>query len=71
MRTLISKIIKNKTPKIKKRKRYCLDQKFNKELARYRRRQKTGIILFLVTVLIGIITVLVLAIGSIFGIAAV
>lgn len=67
MRTLLSKLIQNRT--VKRRKRICIDQKFNKELSRHMMNQKIGIIAFLVLCLIGVIAILILGVGSIFGIA--
>lgn len=71
MRTLLSQLLKNKTPNIRKRKRYCIDKKFNDEVKRYRRRQKTGIIIFIIFIIIATIAIATLAFGSIFGVATV
>ena len=68
MRTLLSKLIQNRT--IKHKKRICIDQEFNKKLSRHMMNQKIGIIAFLVLCLIGVIAVLAVGIGSIFGVTA-
>lgn len=71
MRTLLSRLIKNKTPNVKKRKRYCIDKKFNDEVKRYRRREKTGIIIFIILMVSVVVAIVTMAFGSIFGVAAV
>lgn len=68
MKTLLSQLIKNKT--IKHRKRICLDQEFNKAVARQRLHQRIGIIAFMAICFFGIIAILIVAFGSIFGIAS-
>lgn len=50
----------------KNKKRYSIDEKFNRQVRRARLRTKTGIIIFLSTSLIAAVTLLVFVISSIF-----
>lgn len=52
----------------KKNKKYCIDEKFNRQVRRARLRTKTGIILFLSTTLIAAICLLVFIISGIYRI---
>lgn len=52
----------------KNKKRYCIDEKINRQVRRARLRTKTGIILFLSTTLIAAVCLLVLIISGIFRI---
>lgn len=52
----------------KKRNRYCIDEKINRQIRRDRMRTKTGILIFLSVVMTGVVLLLTLVIGSIFGI---
>ena len=50
----------------KNKKRYCIDEKINRQVRRARLRTKTGIILFLSSTLIAAVCLLVFIISSIF-----
>lgn len=50
----------------KNKKRYCIDEKLNRQVRRARLRTKTGIILFLSTTFIAVVCLLVIIISSIF-----
>lgn len=50
----------------KNKKRYCIDEKLNRQVRRDRMRMKTGIIIFMSTSLIAAVTLLVFVISSIF-----
>ncbi len=52
----------------KNKKRYCIDEKINRQIRRDRMRTKTGILIFLSVVMTGVVLLLILVIGSIFGI---
>lgn len=52
----------------KKNKKYCIDEKLNRQIRRARLRTKTGIIIFLSTTLIAAVCLLVFIINSIFRI---
>lgn len=52
----------------KNKKRYCIDEKINRQIRRDRMRTKTGIILFLSTTLIAAVCLLVFIISGIFHI---
>ena len=52
----------------KKRNRYCIDEKINRQVRRARMRTKTGILIFLSVVMTGVVLLLTLVVGSIFGI---
>lgn len=52
----------------KKGKRYCIDEKINRRIRRDRMRTKTGILIFLSVFMTGVVLILALVIGSIFGI---
>lgn len=52
----------------KKNKKYCIDEKLNRQVRRARLRTKTGIIIFLSTTLIAAVTLLVFIISGIFRI---
>ncbi len=52
----------------KKNKKYCIDEKLNRQVRRARLRTKTGIIIFLSTFLIAAFITLTLVISSIFRI---
>jgi len=52
----------------KNKKRYCIDEKINRQVRRARIRTKTGIILFLSTTLIAAVCLLVFIISGIFHI---
>lgn len=52
----------------KNKKRYCIDEKINRQVRRARLRTKTGIIIFLSTTLIAAVCLLVLIISGIFRI---
>ena len=52
----------------KKRNRYCIDEKINRQIHRDRIRTKTGILIFLSVVMTGVVLLLTLVVGSIFGI---
>lgn len=52
----------------KKNKKYCIDEKINRQIRRGRMRTKTGILIFLSVVMTGVVLLLTLVIGSIFGI---
>lgn len=52
----------------KNKKRYCIDEKINRQVRRARLRTKTGIILFLSSTLIAAVCLLVLIISGIFRI---
>lgn len=52
----------------KNKKRYCIDEKINRQIRRDRMRTKTGILIFLSVVMTGVIFLLTLVVGSIFGI---
>ena len=66
MKTLLSQLIKNRS--VKQEKRICIDKKFNKQLKRHMMHQKIGIILFLVICIVSLISIFIIAFGSIFGI---
>lgn len=50
----------------KNKKRYCIDEKINRQVRRARMRNKTGIILFLSATLVAAVCFLVFIISSIF-----
>ena len=50
----------------KNKKRYCIDEKLNRQVRRARLRTKTGIIIFLSSALIAAVCILVFIISSIF-----
>jgi len=50
----------------KNKKRYCIDEKINRQVRRARMRTKTGIILFLSATLVAAVCFLVFIISSIF-----
>lgn len=50
----------------KNKKRYCIDEKLNRQVRRARLRTKTGIILFLSTTFVAVVCLLVIIISSIF-----
>lgn len=52
----------------KKNKKYCIDEKLNRQIRRARLRTKTGIIIFLSTTLIAAVCLLVFIISGIFRI---
>ncbi len=52
----------------KNKKRYCIDEKINRQIRRDRMRTKTGILIFLSVVMTGVVLLLALVIGSIFSI---
>ena len=52
----------------KNKKRYCIDEKINRQIHRDRMRTKTGILIFLSVVMTGVVLLLTLVVGSIFGI---
>ncbi len=52
----------------KNKNRYCIDEKINRRIRRARIRTKTGILIFLSVVMTGVVLLLALVIGSIFGI---
>ena len=47
----------------KKRNRYCIDEKINRQIHRDRIRTKTGILIFLSVVMTGVVLLLTLVIG--------
>lgn len=52
----------------KNKKRYSIDEKLNRQIRHDRMRTKTGILIFLSVVMTGVVILLALVIGSIFGI---
>ena len=52
----------------KKGKRYCIDEKLNRQVRRDRLRVKTGILVFLSVFLVTVVFILTLVVGAVFGI---
>ena len=52
----------------KNKKRYCIDEKLNRQVRRDRMRMKTGIIIFMSVALMGAIAILIMIVGTMFGI---
>jgi hypothetical protein len=49
-----------------KGKKYSIDGRYNKQLARAQRRQKTGVIIFICVALAAVVAMAILVFGSIF-----
>ena len=52
----------------KNKKKYCIAEKLNRQVRRDRMRMKTGIIIFMSVALMGAIAILMMIVGTMFGI---
>jgi len=68
MRTLLSRLVKNRS--VKHRKRICIDQQLNKKIRRHRLNERIGIIAFLCLCGIGVVAVLIAIFGQLLGLGA-